>query len=79
MLIFKTVPPTAHEWEGPIEDGRDEDRRSEVLKINIQFILINKFVYRFNGKAGPVAVCRSIEAVVYKAVYRRGGNVETGV
>ena len=27
----ETVPPTAHEWEGPIAcDGRDEDRRSEV-------------------------------------------------
>ena len=26
----ETVPPTAHEWEGPIVDGRDEDRRSEV-------------------------------------------------
>ena len=26
----ETVPPTAHEWEGPIADGRDEDQRSEV-------------------------------------------------
>ena len=27
----ETVPPTAHEWEGPIAcDGRDEGRRSEV-------------------------------------------------
>ena len=25
VLVPETVPPTAHEWEGPIEDGRDED------------------------------------------------------
>ena len=26
----ETVAPTLHQWEGPIADGRDEDRRSEV-------------------------------------------------
>ena len=26
----ESVPPTAHKWEGPIADGRDEDQRSEV-------------------------------------------------
>ncbi|MBP5332828.1 MAG: hypothetical protein J6Y66_01505 [Bacteroidales bacterium] len=28
----ETVPPTAHKWEGPIADGRDEDQRSEVSR-----------------------------------------------
>ena len=34
----ETVAPTHHQWEGPIADGRDEDRRSEVSEETVSSV-----------------------------------------